>query len=497
MRNFVAVLVLCVLGLGMHQPIGAQPHADFDGDGTVGFSDFLAFAGQFGAQRGDDRYQAKYDLNSDGNIDFADFLLFVNSYGQSVPTPPQPQPPGGSSRRPDLIVESPSVSDNTLTPEQSFTLQATVRNQGTGRSASTTLHYYRSTDATITTSDTEVDTDLVSGLSASGTDSELVRLTAPTSAGTYYYGACVASVTGESNTDNNCSDAVRVTVRSGGGDSEIVEIPDANVRAVIESRLGKAPGDPITRAEMARLTRLEASSHIRDFSQDIVDLTGLEFATNLEWLFLRNNHQLSDITALSGLTKLRALDLSGNQISDIAALSGLTNLRSLSLYGNRITDITALSGLTNLRTLELGYAQHSGNRITDITALSGLTSLTKLDLSHNEITDITALSGLTNLETLSINGTQITDITALSGLTNLTWLDLSNHRITDITALSGLTNLETLWLHGNRITDISPLLGLTNLRSLRLEYNRLSDTSIYTHIPALKARGVAVRWWHT
>ena len=89
------------------------PTPDFDSDGTVGFSDFLAFAGRYGAQRGDSRYQAKYDLNSDGAIDFRDFLSFAGSYGSPVPPPP---PPGGGSSGPDLIVESPSVSDNTLTP---------------------------------------------------------------------------------------------------------------------------------------------------------------------------------------------------------------------------------------------------------------------------------------------------------------------------------------------------------------------------------------------
>ena len=187
------------------------PTPDFDSDGMVGFSDFLAFAGQYGAQRGDSRYQAKYDLNGDGAIDFQDFLSFASSYGNTVPPPPPPPPPGGSSS-PDLIVESPSVSDSTLTPGQSFTLRATVRNRGTGQSAETTLRYYRSSDATISTSDTEVGTDLVSGLSTSRTSPESIRLTAPSSAGTYYFGACVASVSGESNTDNNCSAGVRVTV---------------------------------------------------------------------------------------------------------------------------------------------------------------------------------------------------------------------------------------------------------------------------------------------
>ena len=115
-------------------------------------------------------------------------------------------------RAPDLVVESPSVSDNSPIAGASFTLSATVRNQGDGSSAATTLRYYRSTDATISGTDTQVDTDAVSALSASGTSAESIDLTAPASAGTYYYGACVDAVTGESDTSNNCSSAVTIAV---------------------------------------------------------------------------------------------------------------------------------------------------------------------------------------------------------------------------------------------------------------------------------------------
>ena len=66
------------------------------------------------------------------------------------------------------------------------------------------LRYYRSTDATITTSDTEVGTDEVPVLAPSGTSSQSVSLTAPSTAGTYYYGGCVDAVPGESDTTNNC-----------------------------------------------------------------------------------------------------------------------------------------------------------------------------------------------------------------------------------------------------------------------------------------------------
>ena len=123
----------------------------------------------------------------------------------------------GQVSEPDLVVQSPSVSDSTLNEGESFTFSATVHNQGAGQSAATTLRYYRSTDATITTGDTEVGTDAVSALAASSTSNQSISLTAPSIAGTYYYGACVETVSGESGTGNNCSSAVRVTVAGNGG----------------------------------------------------------------------------------------------------------------------------------------------------------------------------------------------------------------------------------------------------------------------------------------
>ena len=112
----------------------------------------------------------------------------------------------------DLVVAA-SVSDSTLAFGQPFTLRATVRNQGGGEPEPTVLFYYRSTDATITSDDTQISADVVS-LETSNIVAKSLSLTAPEEAGTYYYGACVQSVSGEHNTDNNCSDAVRVTVSS-------------------------------------------------------------------------------------------------------------------------------------------------------------------------------------------------------------------------------------------------------------------------------------------
>lgn len=85
----LALTAIAFAGLAL---VSAQTaaDADFDDDGTVGFSDFVAFAGNFGTSQGDGRYDAKYDLNGDGNVGFADFVAFAGFFGQSVPAGDMP-----------------------------------------------------------------------------------------------------------------------------------------------------------------------------------------------------------------------------------------------------------------------------------------------------------------------------------------------------------------------------------------------------------------------
>lgn len=112
---------------------------------------------------------------------------------------------------PDLVVASLSASGSHPAAGAPFTLSATVRNAGDGASEPTTLRYYRSPDAEVTSSDVVVGTGAVAELAASAASSESLVVTAPT-AGTYFYGACVDEVADESDTTNNCSAPVTVTV---------------------------------------------------------------------------------------------------------------------------------------------------------------------------------------------------------------------------------------------------------------------------------------------
>ena len=90
-------------------------------------------------------------------------------------------------------------------------MQATVRNQGTGSSAATTLRFYKSRDREdIRRYKDERGSATVSGLSASGTKVVSAQLYAWYRTDYEYYGACVDSPADEEVTGNNCSMGVGI-----------------------------------------------------------------------------------------------------------------------------------------------------------------------------------------------------------------------------------------------------------------------------------------------
>ena len=119
----------------------------------------------------------------------------------------------GRQTSPDLVVRNMdrSGSDSVLVGQQ-FNLQAQVENIGDGQSTTTTLRFYRSSDASINTRDVPERTARVGTVQPGRNSPQSTPVTAPSSPGTYYYGACVDAVAGESDTTNNCSSALWVVI---------------------------------------------------------------------------------------------------------------------------------------------------------------------------------------------------------------------------------------------------------------------------------------------
>ena len=80
--------VTSLLTLAVFEEGSPEPTPDFDGDGTVGFSDFIQFARAFGTGSGDADYDARFDLDSSGDVGFTDFLAFAAAFGKPVDAKP-------------------------------------------------------------------------------------------------------------------------------------------------------------------------------------------------------------------------------------------------------------------------------------------------------------------------------------------------------------------------------------------------------------------------
>ena len=100
---------------------------------------------------------------------------------------------------------------------------------------------------------------------------------------------------------------VRIDAQAPIDDTTPVHIPDPNLRSVIENALGKAAGTTITQADMRGLTAILAPEI------GLQSIRGLEFATNLRYLSIGDN-DVSDISALKNLIKLKRLSISNNDV---------------------------------------------------------------------------------------------------------------------------------------------------------------------------------------
>ncbi|MBT3601503.1 MAG: T9SS type A sorting domain-containing protein [Candidatus Latescibacteria bacterium] len=92
------------------EPVSTTPSSDFNGDGEVGFPDFIMFAQAFGATTGDAKYDARFDLDSSGDIGFSDFITFAQAFGK----------PAGKITRASKIV-GPNINGNTQIHMQTHT----------------------------------------------------------------------------------------------------------------------------------------------------------------------------------------------------------------------------------------------------------------------------------------------------------------------------------------------------------------------------------------
>ena len=401
----------------------------------------------------------------------------------------------------DLTI-TPVLTDRSWDAGQDVTIVAAVTNQGRIDSGAATATYYRSTDPVIGTDDTALDSFEVDTLSAKETVTHALATTAPDEHGRFYYGLCIDEVDGETDTTNNCSVGLAVSV------GPTVAVSDTRI----------AEGLPLTfsvEASEAQSTPVEVRWELRQGTAvagvDYADAAGtITFAANDTFETVSVDTLADELpegedtltlvlvgtsppdglvvsadageatgTILDDDDELRIPDdglrdalnraLGKSDEEDITA-DELAELTTLVVPSVGVADLTGIQAATALKRLVL-----NGNSVTDFGPLRHLADLTRLELADNGITDVVGLADLSNLIDLVLSANDLDDLSPLAGLTALRLLDLESTGVSDLLPLAELAELETLHLRDNAVADLSPLQDLSRLSTLDLNHNDVSD----------------------
>ncbi len=112
----------------------------------------------------------------------------------------------------------------------------------------------------------------------------------------------------------------------------------------------------ITQTDMQLLTTFHGKDTYID-GHTAYSLEGLQYATNLTSIWLNSglnapggyyNGDVTDLSPLSGLTKLTSLNIQHNRVSDLSPIAHLTNLKELEVAYNNIADLSVFKDLPNL-----------------------------------------------------------------------------------------------------------------------------------------------------
>ena len=161
-------------------------------------------------------------------------------------------------------------------------------------------------------------------------------------------------------------------------------------------------------------------------------------SASIQWASLPNS-DVSDFKYFKNITGIDA-SMAGFK-PDFKGITGLSKLKSLNLYANELSDLSSIAYLDTIEELKV----HTNN-IEDLTSIKNFKNLKRLNISGNDITDISPLEDLP-LESLEISEYLIPklDLTPLMGKDNLliNGKPLSEYNINIINFKDNFANVET------------------------------------------------------
>lgn len=197
------------------------------------------------------------------------------------------------------------------------------------------------------------------------------------------------------------------------------------------------------------------SMNIDNYYPFLTDLSGIEYLSNLEYLYC-SQLEIESLD-VSSLKKLKQLRCNGNPDLKTLNVSGLTNLETLECSNTGLTslDVRGLENLQQLlcensKSLSLTLGTHlnlielscHGCNLSSLD-VSSFTALERLDCSYNQNLTSLTLGNLAALTDLSCYNCQLSTLD-VSGLTNLSDLNCAENKLSELD-LSKNENLTSLY----------------------------------------------------
>ena len=220
-----------------------------------------------------------------------------------------------------------------------------------------------------------------------------------------------------------------------------------------------------------------AIGQFKCYSQNIINLDGIQYFTNINTLEVKYNPNLHTIPNIDGLTSITTLGLDSNDLTSLPNLSTLVNLQVLSFHHNRVA---VLPSLTNLNQLTILFAQ--SNQLTALPNLTTLVNLDKLFISDNPITLIPSLSGLGKLTYFSSHRNLINAMPSVNNSPLLQYLVCSENNVTAVPTITNCTQLKELWMPDCKLTTLPNLSSFSLLTTVNVSNSELSFEDILPSI---------------
>ena len=207
----------------------------------------------------------------------------------------------------------------------------------------------------------------------------------------------------------------------------------------------------VTEFDMAQITELNLPYF------ENINLQGLEYATSLKKLYIRNSKNLNVLTSLTNLEELDIENIFTQE--DFIAIRNIPNIKKLGLHYINLNEYSLNELPEKIEKLTL-----SSCLLVNIENISRFNNLIDLEIwgkqyYEKEIQGIDNIKNLSNLKNLVLESLDLKNINFLENNNTIETLDVSYNEITDISVIKSMTQLKNAYFHYNNIQDITTLRG--------------------------------------